>query len=182
VADGAYALGSGAGELLVKTTRAGLGSKIGHDLTLEVTRWRGSATVDTADPSGSRVMIEIDVDSFEVRKGSGGVKPLTESNRAEIKKTLRERILRSAEHPTITFRSTGVDGSPESFTVDGDLTIAGVSRPVTVHGRMSDGPVRGSATIVQTRWGIRPYSAFFGALKLRDEVQVEFDVTLTPDG
>ena len=27
---------------------------------------------------------------------------------------------------------------------------------------------------------IRPYSAFFGALKLRDEVEIEFDLTLTP--
>jgi hypothetical protein len=28
--------------------------------------------------------------------------------------------------------------------------------------------------------GIRPYTAFLGALKLRDEVEVEFDVDLTP--
>lgn len=32
----------------------------------------------------------------------------------------------------------------------------------------------------QSRWGIRPYSAFFGALKLSDEVKVDFDVVLTP--
>jgi len=49
-----------------------------------------------------------------------------------------------------------------------------------VHGRESDGRVLGSATIVQTRWEIRPYTGFFGALKLSDEVTVEFGADLTP--
>jgi polyisoprenoid-binding protein YceI len=86
------------------------------------------------------------------------------------------------QHPTIAFRSTRVDGSTGSFTVDGDLTIAGITRPVTVQGRMTEGRVVGGTTVVQSRWGIRPYSAFFGALKLRDEVKVDFDVALTLDG
>lgn len=30
----------------------------------------------------------------------------------------------------------------------------------------------------QTDFGITPYSGFFGALKLRDEVTVEFEVTI----
>jgi len=51
-----------------------------------------------------------------------------------------------------------------------------------VQGGVTDGRVVGGATVVQSRWGIRPYSAFFGALKLRDEVRVEFDVALPPDG
>lgn len=45
---------------------------------------------------------------------------------------------------------------------------------------MSDSRVIGGTTVVQSRWGIRPYSAFFGALKLSDEVKVDFDVVLTP--
>ena len=38
--------------------------------------------------------------------------------------------------------------------------------------------VRGGATVTQSRWGIKPYSAFFGALRLADDVEVEFDVRL----
>src|SRR5512142_2287854 len=179
-ADGTHTLGPATGELLVKTRRTGLGAKAGHDLTIEVTRWRGRATVDTAQPSRSSVTVEVDIDSFEVREGAGGVKPLTDSDRADIKKTLREKVLHTERHPTITYRSTRVDGSPESFTVEGELTIIGVTRPVILHGRVTDGHVRGSATVVQTEWGIRPYSAFFGALRLRDDVEVELDVALTP--
>ena len=79
-------------------------------------------------------------------------------------------------------QSTRVDGSAASFTLDGELTIMGVTRPVTVQGRVTDGRVVGRAAVVQSQWGIRPYSAFFGALKLRDEVTVDFDVALTPNG
>ncbi|MFD8557560.1 YceI family protein [Streptosporangium canum] len=178
---GSHALGPESGRLLVNTTRTGLGAKAGHDLTIEVTRWRGDATVDPADPAGSSVTVEADVESFEVREGTGGVKPLSDSDRREIKKILQEKILHAERHPTITFRSTRVSGTAESFRVEGDLTIVGVTRPVTVQGVLAEGRVRGSAVIAQTRWGIRPYSAFFGTLKLSDEVEVRFDLGLTPE-
>jgi hypothetical protein len=58
----------------------------------------------------------------------------------------------------------------------------GVTQPVMVQGRMTDGRVVGGATVVQSHWGIRPYSAFFRALRLRDEVKVDLDIVLTPDG
>jgi len=40
------------------------------------------------------------------------------------------------------------------------------------------GQYRGSATLAQTGFGIKPYSGFFGALKLKDEVTLEFQLTL----
>jgi polyisoprenoid-binding protein YceI len=178
---GGYRLGPESGRLLVHTSRTGLGAKAGHDLTIEVTRWHGHATVDTAVPADSSVTVQVDVDSFGVRQGTGGVKPLTDADRAEISKTLKQ-VLHTAQDPTITFRSRRVDGSAGSFTLDGELTIMGITRPVTVQGGVTDGRVVGRATVVQSRWGIRPYSAFLGALKLRDEVEVDFDVALTPDG
>jgi hypothetical protein len=58
----------------------------------------------------------------------------------------------------------------------------GITRPVTIQGGVTDGRVVGGASVVQSRWGIRPYSAFLGALRLSDEVKVDFDVALTPDG
>ena len=178
---GAYRLGPESGRLLVHTTRTGLGAKAGHDLTIEVTRWHGRATVDPATPTNSSVTVEVDANSLEVRKGTGGVKPLTDTDRAEIHKTLGE-VLHTAQHPTITFRSKRVEESAGSFTVDGELTVMGATRPVMVQGRVTDGRVVGGATVVQSRWGIRPYSAFFGALKLSDEIKVDFDVALTPHG
>ena len=182
VGDGTYTLGPGSGQLQLKTTRTGLGARAGHDLTIEVTRWEADVTLDAANPSASAVRVEVDAGSFEVREGTGGIKPLTDSDRAQIKTTIQEKVLHTARHPAITFRSRRVEGTAEAFTVDGDLTIAGVTQPITVHGRVADGRVQGSATIVQTRWGIRPYTGLFGALKLSDDVTVEFSAELAQAG
>ncbi|MBF8191163.1 YceI family protein [Nonomuraea sp. K274] len=175
---GSWTAGQETGRLLIKTARTGLGAKAGHDLTIEATRWHAGMTIDPADPAASSVTVEVDAASLQVRQGTGGVKPLTDADRAEIEKTVREKILHTGRNPAITFRSTRIEGTPESFRVDGDLGILGVTRPVTLQARLTGDRVRGSATIVQSQWGIRPYSAFFGALKLRDEVEVEFDAGL----
>ncbi|HKS47060.1 MAG TPA: YceI family protein [Amycolatopsis sp.] len=181
--NGTYRVGAESGRLLVRTGRTGLGSRVGHDLTIEADAWSGTVTVDTNDPARSSLAVEVDVNSLRVVEGSGGVKPLTGSDRAEIERTMRDKILQATRHPAITFRSTGVTGTAESFTVDVDLTIVDKTRPVEVRGSLrDDGRVRATATVVQSRWGIKPYSAFFGALKVADEVMVEVDATLVPAG
>ena len=142
VADGSYRVGPQSGRLLVKTARTGLGAKAGHDLTIEVTRWRGNVIVHAANPASSSVTVEVDVDSFEVREGTGGVKPLTDADRADIKNALRGKILNTAQHPVITFVSSQVSGTAESFRIDGDLTIVGVTQPVTIEGQLAGGRAR----------------------------------------
>ena len=173
-----YRLGPGAGRLLLKTGRTGLGRRAGHDLTLEATRWQADAIVNAENPGQSSVTLTIEVDSLEVREGTGGLKPLTDADRADIKTTICEKILLTAAHPVITFGSSQVTGTPEAFQISGDLTIMGQGRPVTVHGRIDGGRLRGHATVSQSRWGIKPYSAFAGALRLADDIQVEFDLAV----
>jgi polyisoprenoid-binding protein YceI len=181
--DGTYRIGPDSGRLVVHTGRTGLGAKAGHDLTIEAGAWTGSVVVDTKDPARSSVTLDIEAGSLRVVEGTGGVKPLTDSDRADIEATMREKILSTDRHPAITFRSTVVAGSPDSFTVDGELTVLGTSRPVQARGNVSaEGRVRGRAAVVQSRWGIKPYSAFFGALKLADEVVIDLEVSLTPAG
>jgi polyisoprenoid-binding protein YceI len=176
--EGTYRLRPASGRLLIKTTRTGLGSRAGHDLTIEVTRWKADVTVDGANSSLSSVSVDVDAGSFEIRTGSGGIKPLTDSDRADIQTTIQQKVLHTSQHPAITFRSARIDGTADSFTVDGNLTITGVTQPVTLHGRLTDGRVSCSTTIAQTRWGIRPYTGFFGALRLSDEVRIEFEADL----
>ncbi|WP_086731110.1 YceI family protein [Streptomyces carpinensis] len=178
LADGRYGLGPSNGRLLIKTGRAGLGRKAGHDLTIEVTRWSGEAVIAAGDPGRSWVNVTVEAGSLEVREGTGGLKPLTDTDRAEIKRTLEDRaLLDAAEHPVITFRSTGIAGTAQSFEITGELTIKDRTHPVTVHGKGNgDGLVRGWATVTQSTWGIKPYTAFLGALRLADDVRVEFDV------
>jgi polyisoprenoid-binding protein YceI len=182
VGDGAYRLGPESGQLRIKTTRTGLGARAGHDLTIEVTGWQADVSIDSAHPQASSVSVDADAGSLEVRTGSGGIKPLTDADRAQIKTIIEQKILQSGRYPAISFRSQQVTGTAESFSVDGILTITGTPQPVTVHGQIADGRVHGFAAIVQSRWGIRPYTGFFGALRLSDEVRVEFDADLAPGG
>jgi len=173
---GSYRLGPQAGRLLLKTGRTGLGRRAGHDLTIEVTGWQADVVVNTADPGQSSVAVTVEVDSVQIREGTGGLKPLTDADRADIKSTISEKILLSAEHPVITFRSAQVTGTPDAFQISGDLTIMGQARPVTVSGGIDADRIRGHATVTQSQWGIKPYSAFAGALRLADNVTVEFDL------
>lgn len=184
VADGTYVFGSDHGRLTLRTGRAGLGRRAGHDLTIEATSWHGKAEVDTAEPGSSSVSLTVQVDSLVVVDGSGGLKPLTAGDRAEIVQALRGgKLLHTAKYPEISFTSTQVDGSPEAFAVRGDLTIVGLARPITVDcALVGDRRVRGTATVALSRWGIGPYSVFMGALKLADEVGIEFDTELVPSG
>ncbi|WUH97882.1 YceI family protein [Spirillospora sp. NBC_00431] len=172
VREGTYELGPGDGTLLVKTGRSGLGRRAGHDLTIEVTRW--SAVVEAREPlAESSVRVTVEVDGLEVREGTGGVKPLTDQDRAEIKKNLRQ-VLDARGYPEITFVSTAVGED----AVEGDMTIMGRVKPSRIRVAVDGDRVHGGVTVTQSRWGIKPYSAFFGALRLADDVEIAFDLTL----
>ena len=56
--------------------------------------------------------------------------------------------------------------------------MGGKTKPVTFDLSESDGTLTGSAAVKQTDWGIKPYSALFGALKVNDEVKVVVEAKL----
>jgi len=181
---GRYVFGAQHGTLLLRTARTGLGSRAGHDLIIEATTWSGEAMIEPGEPLGVQIRVEVDVAGLRVVSGHGGIKPLTEHDRNEIRRLLRsDRLLHADKYPTIEYRSDSAAGTPESFRLEGHLTLAGTSHPLTVVGGQStDGHLKGSATIAQTHWGIKPYTAFLGALKVADEVHIDFETTLIASG
>ena len=179
---GHYRFGPGSGRLLIRTTRAGLAAIAGHDLTLEVTRWTAVADVPAGDaggPAAATITAEADLGSLEVREGYGGAKPLTQADRADIEKTAR-RILTRGGDATATFRSSSVvPAAGGGGVIEGTFTLHGKTQPVRFQVTApSPGQYGGTGTVLQSAFGIKPYSAFFGALKLADEVGVEFTVDL----
>jgi polyisoprenoid-binding protein YceI len=173
---GTYDLGPGTGRVLVKTGRVGVAARAGHDLTLEITQW--SARVTGPEPGDDQVHVtaEMALDSLTVRAGTGGAKPLADRDRSEIRKNAGKILGPGA---TASYASSRVISSADGGTIEGTLTLHGVSRPVPLRvSNPAPGQYRGSATVRQSDFGIAPYSGFFGALKLRDEVTVEFEFTL----
>jgi hypothetical protein len=178
---GRYRLGPDAGRVLVRTSRTGLAAKVGHDLELEVTRWSADITVPAPDEgalAAAAISAELDLGSLAVRAGSGGARPLTDSDRREIESTMR-KVLPGGGAGTATFRSTRVVPAGAGGAIEGTLTLYGRSQPVRLQvASPAPGRYRGAAPVVQSAFGIKPYTGFFGALKLRDEVTVEFEVDL----
>lgn len=165
-----YTLGPEDGVLSVRTSRIGAVAKVGHDLHIHVTEW--SATLDTDAPA---LTLDVDATSLRVREGTGGIKPLDEDDLANIETTIDDEVLLKR---AIRFRSTAVHPDGDRLAVTGDLELAGTTHPITFDLSLAGGRVTGSAQVKQSDWGMKPYSALFGALKVADEVRVEVDAAL----
>lgn len=166
--------GPSAGTLTLQTGRAGIGSKVGHDLTLRVGTWSALAEVeDSGHVSSIRVVAALP--SLEVLKADGGLKPLSDKDKDAILSnalsTLKARI-----HPEAVFEADGLQLSAGNTRVTGQLSIGGATKPqqmdvtVTMSGDRADVQVR--CQVVQSQFGIKPYSGMLGALKVRDMVEV----------
>jgi polyisoprenoid-binding protein YceI len=176
IAPGSYTLGPSDATLTVRTRKAGAASKAGHNLRIEVTSWR--ATLDVAeDPAQTAMALTADARSLRVREGTGGVQSLGDDDMRNIEQTIDDEVLEGA---AIAFSSRRVERGPDgTLSVEGDLDLAGTRRPVAFALTAGDdGRLSGTARIKQTDWGIKPYSALFGTLKVVDEVDVEIDGTL----
>ncbi|MEV0384032.1 YceI family protein [Nonomuraea sp. NPDC050643] len=161
----AMTVGPEHGRLLLRTSRQGLAATVGHDLTLEVTRWSGEV-----DPGTGAVSVTADLGSLRVVEGTGGAMPLTERDKREIVQNAR-RLLDADRRPEA--RYTAAHDATESALI-GDLTLLGRTRPLRLQVTRLDGErYRATGTVVQSAYGIKPYSAFFGALKVADPVEVE---------
>jgi polyisoprenoid-binding protein YceI len=172
---GTYRLGPDDGTLSIQTGRTGAAAKAGHDLLIEVTAWQGTLRVGD-DPADTSVELEADATSLHVRDGSGGMQSLGDDDKASIRTTIHDDVLKGH---AIAFRSTAVTGADGQLTVRGELTLAGTTRPLAFDLAVDDaGRLRGAALVKQTDWGMKPYSTLFGALKVADEVRVELDAAL----
>ena len=165
-----YKLGPQDGTLSVRTGRTGTVAKAGHDLLIHVTAW--SATLDLDAPS---LALDVDATSLSVKEGTGGLKGLDVDDLANIETTIDDEVLLRRD---IRFRSTAIEQADGRLSVRGDLTLVGETRPIAFDLAVGDGRVTGTAVVKQTEWGMKPYTALFGALKVADEVRVEVDARL----
>jgi hypothetical protein len=154
--------------LMVKTKRGGVAAKAGHDLVLGVTSWEATLVDD-------RIELSADPHSMFVIEGSGGAFALGDEEYQAIEQTISEEVLTDGP---IEFRSETVERTTGGFHVEGELTLEGTSHPIAFDLETTDGLLRGSAIVKQTDWGIKPYSALFGTLKVADEVEVLINAKL----
>ncbi len=173
-------LGDISGDYSIDPAHTRLGFVARHAMVTKVrgafTEFSGTAHVDTADPGNSSVSVTIVANSITTGQHQ------------------RDDHLRSGDffdteqHPEITFVSTSVDHAGDGWTITGDLTIKGVTRPVSVPfeytGSAKDpyGNVRigfeGEAAINRKDWGLTWNAALeTGGVLVSDKVKLEFDVS-----
>lgn len=160
-------------DIRVFTFKEGLLSTVAHDLQIRVTRFEV-----IVDPNTCAVRARMEAGSLEVicamKDGREDPGALSASNKADIQNNIRKEVLNSAKFASILFESTHVSET----AVSGKLTLHGVTREVrlavSVEGQRRVGELR----LDQRDFGIKPYSALLGALKIQPEVLARISIPL----
>ncbi len=158
----------------VFTFKDGLLSAIAHDLRISVERH------DVRCDGDDKVEATFDARSLRVvcarKHGKDDPSALSASDRKKIEATIAEEVLHASRFPEIRFVSTSVERAGDGFLVRGDLTLHGVTRSISFTTRQ-EGELRvAEITLHQPDFGITPYRAMLGTLKLRPDVRVRVEV------
>ncbi|HEY2508765.1 MAG TPA: YceI family protein [Streptosporangiaceae bacterium] len=166
------------GRITLHTSRDGLAAQAGHDLTIEAATWSGELTIG-ADQSPAGLEVTIDLNALQVIAGSGGIKPLSDKDKRDIAANAR-KTLRADRYPTATFTASAFSpAAAGGGSIDGNLTLAGQTRPLRIAvTQPSAGTYQATTTVRQTDFGIKPYSGMLGALRVSDAVPVTVDLEL----
>jgi len=176
---GRHQLGPDRGRIILRTFREGVAAQAGHDLIIEVGRWSGELMLND-DLSPAALTAQIDMTSLIVREGTGGLMPLTDRDRREIAATGR-KTLGADRHPEAGFAAEKFEpGADGGGAISGTLTLAGAAGPLRLEvSRTGQDRYHATTSVVQSRYGIKPYRGFMGALRVRDAVDVAVDVDLS---
>jgi polyisoprenoid-binding protein YceI len=176
------------GTYTIDPTHSRIGFVARHAMVTKVrgsfNEFEGSGHFDAEHPTNSRLQLTIQAASIDTRNGD------------------RDAHLRGNDffdmeaYPQITFASTGVEQvDSENFRVTGDLTIKGVTKPVTVDFEYSGAAVdpygnqrigfEGKTTVNRKDWGVSWNAALeAGGVLVSEKVTLEFEVSAirTPEG
>jgi polyisoprenoid-binding protein YceI len=158
--------------MMVRVFKSGLFSAFGHEHEISAPIQQG--TLNETDRS-----VELVVDARNMRVMD---KDVSEKDRAEIQETmLSSKVLNAGQFPEIRFHSTAVERAGEGrWTVRGDLTLHGKTRPVQVEVQGQSGHYKGTAELKQRDFGIEPISVGGGAVKVKNGLRVEFEIVARP--
>ena len=141
----------------------GVLTSFGHDATLRVM----NLSLDVGDDDG--ITADFDPSSLKV------VDNISDANRRDIERNAN-KTLDPRKYPKIQFRSVSVERGDDRAGIKGDLTLHGVTNEISFEAR-SDGQ-RWHAKVIldQRKYGIKPFSAMLGALKIKPDVEVNISI------
>jgi polyisoprenoid-binding protein YceI len=176
----------GESHVTILVGKAGMLSFAGHIHEVVAPAVRGRVTFDPTDWPHASVSLEFDAAALRVTgKGEAA------SNVPKVERTmLGEQVLDVRRFPTIAFQSRRVSvafsaAGVAALTIDGDMTLHGKTRPLTVRANATvdtSGRVTatGSFTLKQTDFDMVPVTAAGGAIRVKDELDIQFVLKARP--
>ena len=159
----------------VFTYKDGLLSAVAHDLELRV----GSFEIEVSDDR-ARITARFDPRSIEVvdaiidgRRSPGTLGP---RDKEKIQSNIVSEVIPLKKHPDVRFESSEVSEDAGGWTVRGRLELAGRSRELVVKATRENGAVVAEVVLHQPDFGIKPYSAMLGTLKIKPDVRVRIRI------
>jgi len=161
-------------ECVVFVEREGVLRRIGHDVKLTVRSF-------WIDMEAERVEASFDASSLEVSaamvEGREEGSLLSDRDKAEIADHVKTDVLNARKHSAITFVSQSItQDSEDTCTIAGTLMLCGAKRAVTLNAKRTGKTWVAECALHQPDFGIRPFSAMLGALKVKPTVRVRVSV------
>ena len=176
----------GSASCVVHTFKEGMLSAVAHDLKVKVGRF--TIDIDGLE-SGAPGAVRASFDTTSLRvvcamkNGSEQPALLSDGDRRKIEQTMAESVLQPARWPTARYEVTALPGASEwvqsgvgALSLEGRLTLAGVERPLACAVRRERDAWVVEAELDQTRFGIKPFTAALGTLRVRPVVRVRVEV------
>jgi polyisoprenoid-binding protein YceI len=174
-----YITDTRASQFTVQVFAGGLLSAFGHSPTISLRNFEGEVLVNSEDVSHSSLKITIQAESLSVRDD------ISDKDRREIERTMKQDILETAGFPEIVYECSSLSAANSSegqysVTLNGELTLHGVTRPQLVPARVSvtGDSLRafGAFSLLQTDYDLKLASVAGGALKVKDELKFSFNI------
>lgn len=169
-----YLVDDNASRFTVRAFSSGMLSMLGHSPTFAIRKFTGEADYDPATPAQASLRLRVRADSLELTD------EISAKDRREIESTMNQKVLESATYQEIVFETTAVSAAQNRITMNGNLTLHGVTerQPITAQVALLGDTLRASGefSILQSDYGIAPVSVAGGTLKLKDELKLAFDV------
>jgi polyisoprenoid-binding protein YceI len=161
--------------------KTGLFSALAHDHEIGVKSFSGRVVIPEANALGGSLEMEVDAPSLVVLD-----KKPSEEDKKKIFEAMHNEVLESSKYQKISFKSVSVSDLKQSgndaysFVVNGDLSLHGVTKRIAIPVAATITPQQlratGKYTLKQSDFGIKPYSAAGGTIKVKNEIVINFNI------
>lgn len=164
-------------ECLIFTYKEGLFSAVAHDLKLKTEKFEIIINEDEGTVSATFEVASIKVVAAQ-RNGVDNLRALSANDDAKIIKNLHKDVLKVRRNPQITFQANNVEFEEDEFTIEGDLKIEGRMRKVRIPVKREENRWSIIYRFNQRDFGIRPFSAMLGTIKIKPEIEIRISITI----